>query len=276
MQTYPVVLTIAGSDSGGGAGIQADLKTISALGAFGTSAITAITVQNTLGVRAIHSVPFDILEGQIDAVMSDFDIKAVKIGMVNHPALGDIIAQAIRKYKPAYVVLDPVMVATSGDILIQEQAIEQIKTQLFPLSDVITPNLSEASILLGRTISNQSEMEEAAKALACWGSRSVLIKGGHLNDDEMTDILWIGEEKQIHRFSASRVLTNNLHGTGCSLSSAIATFLAFREPLVMAVQHAKEYITQAIDAGQDVKIGHGNGAVNHFFNPQKLKIIDIE
>ena len=276
MQTYPVVLTIAGSDSGGGAGIQADLKTISALGAFGTSAITAITVQNTLGVRAIHSVPFDILEGQIDAVMSDFDVKAIKVGMINHAEVPAIIARAIQKYKPSHVVVDPVMVASSGDALIQEHAIEQLKIKLFPLADVITPNLHEASILLNKIINSQQEMEEAAKSLATLGCKSVLVKGGHLAENEMTDVLWIKEEKKVYYFSSPKINTRNLHGTGCSLSSAVATFLAFGEPLLMAVQHAKEYITQAIDAGKGIKIGHGNGAVNHFFNPQKLKIIDIE
>ena len=276
MQTYPVVLTIAGSDSGGGAGIQADLKTISALGAFGTSAITAITVQNTLGVRAIHSVPFDILEGQIDAVMSDFDVKAIKVGMINHPEVPAIIARAIMKYKPMHVVVDPVMVASSGDALIQEHAIEQLKTKLFPFADIITPNLNEASILLGKMITNPQDMKEAAKSIASLGCKSVLVKGGHLSENEMTDVLWIKEEEKAYYFSSPKINTKNLHGTGCSLSSAIATFLAFEEPLIMAVQHAKEYITQAIEAGKDVKIGHGNGAVNHFFNPQKLKIIDVK
>ena len=276
MQTYPVVLTIAGSDSGGGAGIQADLKTISALGAFGTSAITAITVQNTLGVRAIHSVPFDILEGQIDAVMSDFNVKAVKVGMINHPEVPTIIARAIQKYKPKHVVVDPVMVATSGDVLIQEHAIEQLKTKLFPLADVITPNLNEASILLGKIVTNQQAMEDAAKSIASLGCKSVLVKGGHLTENEMTDVLWVKKENKAYYFSSPKIDTNNLHGTGCSLSSAIATFLAFGEPLPTAVQLAKEYITQAINAGKDVTIGHGSGAVNHFFNPQKLKIINTK
>lgn len=273
MQAYPVVLTIAGSDSGGGAGIQADLKTISALGAYGASAITAITVQNTLGVRTIHSIPYDIIEGQIDAVMSDFDVKAVKVGMINHPEVATIIDRAIQKYKPLHVVIDPVMVATSGDVLIQEHAIEQLKTKLFLSADVITPNLNETSILLNRMITNQDEMEDAARSLTFLGCKAALVKGGHLQQGEMVDVLWVKEEDKAYYFSAPKIQTNNLHGTGCSLSSAIATFLAFGDTIPQSVEHAKKYITQAIRAGKDVKIGQGNGPVNHFFNPQKMKII---
>ncbi len=274
MKTYPVVLTIAGSDSGGCAGIQADLKTISALGAYGASAITSITVQNTLGVRAIHSVPYDILEGQIDAVMSDFDVKAVKVGMINHFEVATIIAKMILKYKPLHVVIDPVMVSTSGYVLIQEHAIEQLKTKLFPLADVITPNLNETSILLNKVVTRQDEMEDAARSLTFFGCKSALVKGGHLKQDNMTDVLWVKEEDKAYSFSAPRVQTNNLHGTGCSLSSAIATFLAFGDTIPQAVEHAKEYVAKAIEAGKDVKIGQGNGPVNHFFNPQKMKIIN--
>ena len=274
MKTYPVILTIAGSDSGGGAGIQADIKTISALGAFAVSAITAVTAQNTMGVTAIHTVPFDMLEAQIDAVMSDFQVKAIKIGMINHPKIVSVITQAILKYKPPYVVVDPVMIATSGDMLTHHYAIEKVKKELFPLANVITPNLQEASILLGYTIDNVDKMASAAKALTSLKCKSALIKGGHLSDSDMTDILWIAGEENAHIFSSKRIETKNLHGTGCSLSSAIATFLAFGETVHEAVRLAKEYVTSAIEAGKDINIGNGNGAVNHFFSPEKLKVID--
>ena len=274
MRTYPIILTIAGSDSGGGAGIQADIKTISALGAFATSAITAVTAQNTMGVTAIHTVPFDMLEAQIDAVMSDFKVKAVKIGMINHPKIASVITQAILKYKPPYVVVDPVMVATSGDMLTHHHAIEKMKKELFPLANIITPNLQEASILLGYTIDNVDKMASAAKKLTTLKCKSALIKGGHLSDSDMTDVLWIAGEENAHIFSSKRIETNNLHGTGCSLSSAIATFLAFGETVPEAVRLAKEYVTSAIEAGKDINIGNGNGAVNHFFSPKKLKIIN--
>ncbi|MDR1182108.1 MAG: bifunctional hydroxymethylpyrimidine kinase/phosphomethylpyrimidine kinase [Bacteroidales bacterium] len=276
METYPVVLTIAGSDSGGGAGIQADLKTMSALGAFGTSAITAVTVQNTLGVKAIHSMPLDILKAQIDAVMTDFTVRAVKIGMVDNLDVVSVIVNAIREYKPPYVIVDPVMVATSGDILIHDNAIGKMKKDLFPLTDIITPNISEASILLGNVINNVAEMQSAAEMLCLsFGCKSALLKGGHLEAVDMTDVLWIADEEKAYTFSSKHILTKNLHGTGCSLSSAIATFLAFGEPITQAVQHAKEYVSSAIEAGKNVIVGQGNGPINHFFDPKKLKKINI-
>jgi hydroxymethylpyrimidine/phosphomethylpyrimidine kinase len=276
MDTYPVILTIAGSDSGGGAGIQADLKTMSALGAFGTSAITAVTVQNTLGVKAIHSVPLDILKAQIDAVLTDFTVRAVKIGMVDNLDVVSVIVNAIKEYKPPYVVVDPVMVATSGDILIHDNAIDKMKKDLFPVADIITPNISEASILLGRVINNVDEMLLAAKLLSLsFGCKSALVKGGHLEGLDMTDVLWIADEEKIYTFSSEHITTRNLHGTGCSLSSAIATFLAFGEPITQAVQHAKEYVSSAIKAGKDVVVGQGNGPINHFFDPKKLTKIII-
>jgi hydroxymethylpyrimidine/phosphomethylpyrimidine kinase len=275
-ETYPVVLTIAGSDSGGGAGIQADLKTISALGAFGTSAITAVTAQNTLGIKAVHSIPLDILEGQIDAVMNDFPVKAIKIGMVDQPEVVSVIVNAILRHKPPHVVVDPVMIATSGDILIHDYAIEKMKKELFCCADIITPNLSEASILLGRMINNIKEMELAARSLSSsFGCKSVLIKGGHLQSSTMTDVLWTVQEEKTYTFSSKKVDTKNLHGTGCSLSSAIATFLAFGESIPQAVQHAKDYITSAIEAGKDIEIGQGHGPVNHFYEPKKLKTVNI-
>ena len=274
MKTYPVVLTIAGSDSGGGAGIQADIKTMSALGAFATSAITAVTVQNTLGVNGIHDIPCEIVADQIEAVLSDLPVKAIKIGMINKVELVEVIACAIKKHKIEHVVLDPVMVATSGGKLMQSSTVEKLKSVLFPLSTIITPNLYEVGVLLNKQITSADEMESAAKALGDLGCKSVLVKGGHLSDAEMVDILWLSKEQEIHTFSAPQIHTKNLHGTGCSLSSAIATFLAFGKNIPESVDLAKDYITDAIEAGKDIHIGNGNGAVNHFYSPAQLKIID--
>ena len=274
MKTYPVVLTIAGSDSGGGAGIQADIKTMSALGAFATSAITAVTVQNTLGVNAIHDIPCDIVAGQIEAVLSDLPVKAIKIGMIHKAELVEVIVSAIKKHRVEHVVLDPVMVAASGGKLMQNSTVEKLKEELFPLATVITPNLYETGVLLNRQVTSTEDMESAAKTLGDLGCKSVLVKGGHLSDDEMIDVLWLSNEKEIHTFSAPKIHTKNLHGTGCSLSSAIAAFLAFGKSIPESVDLAKDYITEAIEAGKDVNIGKGSGAVNHFSNPVKLRIIE--
>ena len=256
-----IVLTIAGSDSGGGAGIQADIKTISSLGGFATSAITAVTVQNTLGVSAIHDIPCDIVAGQIEAVLSDFSVKAIKIGMINQADLVEVIAHAIKKHCVEHVVLDPVMVATSGDKLMQNSTVEKLKKDLFPLAEIITPNLYEAGILLNKEIASIEEMKIAAKELCIAGCQSVLVKGGHLDKEDMTDVLYHAEEDRFYIFSARQIQTKNLHGTGCTLSSAIATFLALGHSLSQAVQLAKDYITAAIKAGKDRKIGRGNGPV---------------
>jgi len=260
-----VVLTIAGSDSGGGAGIQADIKTISALGGFAASAITAVTAQNTLGVSGIHALPCSIVAEQIEAVLSDFSVKAVKIGMINQADLVEVIASAIKKYAIENVVLDPVMVATSGDVLMQNAAVEKLKKELFPLASVITPNLHEAGVLLNKKIASIEEMKIAAKELCAYGCQSALVKGGHLGNEAMTDILYIAKDDAFYSFTAKYIRTKNLHGTGCTLSSAIATFLAFGHSLTEAVQFAKEYITAAIEAGKDKKLGKGNNPVEHFF-----------
>jgi hydroxymethylpyrimidine/phosphomethylpyrimidine kinase len=266
-----VILTIAGSDSGGGAGIQADIKTISALGGFATSAITAVTVQNTLGVSGIHDIPSHIVAEQIEAVLSDFSVKAIKIGMINQADLVDVIANAIKKHRIEHVVLDPVMVATSGDKLMQNSTVEKLKKELFPLAEIITPNLYEAGVLLNRKIASIEEMESAAAELGNFGCKSVLVKGGHLSDNEMTDVLWVSgeEETETHTFSIPKIHTKNLHGTGCTLSAAIATFLAFGKNIPDAVHWAKAYITTAIEAGKDKKLGKGNGPVEHFFKLAK-------
>jgi len=260
-----VVLTIAGSDSGGGAGIQADIKTISALGGFATSAITAITAQNTMGVSGIYDIPCNIVAEQIEAVLSDFSVKAVKIGMLNQPDLVEVIASTIKKYQIDNVVLDPVMVATSGDKLMQDSVIEKLKTELFPLSTVITPNLYEASVLLNKKIVSIEEMKIAVKELCGFGCKSALVKGGHLENNTMTDVLYFAPKDEFYTFSAPCIETKNLHGTGCTLSSAIAAFLAFDHSLSQAVQLAKEYISAAIEAGKDKRLGKGNGPVEHFF-----------
>jgi len=259
------VLTIAGSDSGGGAGIQADIKTISALGGFATSAITAVTVQNTLGVSGIHDIPCPIVAQQIEAVLSDFSVKAVKTGMINQADLITVIAAAMKKHRIENLVLDPVMVATSGDKLMQNTTIEKLKKELFPLAKIITPNLYEAGVLLNRKIVSIEEMKIAAKELCTFGCQSALIKGGHLDENEMTDVLYHVKEDRIYTYSAKKIQTKNLHGTGCTLSSAIAVFLAFGYSLSEAVQLGKDYITAAIDAGKDRNLGHGNSPVEHFY-----------
>ena len=263
------VLTIAGSDSGGGAGIQADIKTISALGGFAVSAVTAVTVQNTLGVSGIHDIPCQIVAEQIEAVLSDFSVKSVKIGMINQADLVGVIASAIKKYRIDNVVLDPVMVATSGDVLMQNSTIDRLKKELIPLSTAITPNLHETGILLNKKITSIEKMKMAAKELCTYGCQSALVKGGHLEDENMTDILHIAKDDTTYSFTSKYIRTKNLHGTGCTLSSAIATFLAFGHSLTEAVQLAKQYITEAIEAGKDRELGQGNNPVEHFFMLKK-------
>jgi len=272
---YPSVLTIAGSDSGGGAGIQADLKTFSALGCFGTSAITAITVQNTRGVTGIQSILPEIVQGQIKVVMDDIKPSAIKIGMVHSVELVQAIAQILREYPQVPVVLDPVMVATSGDKLIQDETIAVLKKELFPLATIVTPNLDEAQILTSLTILNLDDMKKALFPILATGCRSVLVKGGHLKGSRLFDIYrhQNGEEEI---FETSAINTNNTHGTGCSLSSAIAAYLAQGKNLIQAIKEAKDYVHQAIENGQDVKTGEGNGPLNHFFNPKKLQKYELE
>lgn len=276
MKTYPVVVSIAGSDSGGGAGIQADLKTIAALGAYGATAITAITAQNTVGVKAIHSVPNDIFRQQLEAIMEDFEVDAVKIGMLHSPEIVEILSEVLRKYKPKHIVVDPVMVATSGDTLIQKPTIEKIKTSLFPLASLITPNLHEASLLLQRDIKTVEDMITATADLLVFGSKAVLIKGGHLPKEIITDVLRLKDDNQVYTFDAAYIDTPNLHGTGCTLSSAIATYLALGHEMKEAVAAAKTYVNSAISHGKDVRIGHGSGPLNHAFDPQKLIIYEKE
>jgi hydroxymethylpyrimidine/phosphomethylpyrimidine kinase len=263
---YCKVLTIAGSDSGGGAGIQADLKTISAIGCYGLSVITALTAQNTLGVTGIHPVPAAFAAEQIDAVLSDIGADAVKIGMLYSAELIQVVVAALNKHGARKVVLDPVMVAQSGDQLLQGDAIEAIKSELMPLADVVTPNLPEASVLYGRPLKHWSDVERAAETLAQHGSRSILIKGGHRDENKSTDLLFVAEEKRFVRLTADRIETRNNHGTGCTLSSAIASYMAKGDDIEEAVQKAKMYMNQAITAGAGYQLGHGHGPVHHFFH----------
>ena len=262
---YHRVLTIAGSDSGGGAGIQADLKTISANRCYGMSVITALTAQNTLGVTAIHAVPVDFVAAQMDAVLSDIGADAVKIGMLFSPELIRTVADGLRRHGAKNIVLDPVMVAQSGDKLLQDEAVAAIKEHLIPLADLITPNLPEASVLLDREITSEADLSAAATDLAAMGAGNVLIKGGHLESENSDDCLYLGDEGRLVTLAGERVVTRNNHGTGCTLSSAIAAYQARGEDMETAVRLGKDYITGAIQAGAAYEIGRGNGPVHHFF-----------
>lgn len=261
--TTPVALTIAGSDSSGGAGIQADLKTFAALGVYGASVITALTAQNTRGVTGIHAVPAGFVTAQIDAVFSDLDVGAVKIGMVAQVASIDAIAAALSRWKPRHIVLDPVMVATSGDRLLASEAIDALRTRLIPLASVITPNLPEAAALLDEQVAaSEAEIESQGRRLLALGCRAVLIKGGHGEGAESIDYL-VGTDTVI-ALAAPRIATRNTHGTGCSLSSAVAAGLAKGEDLETAVRNAKAWISAAIGAADRFSVGHGHGPVHHF------------
>ncbi len=274
MLVYPKVLTIAGSDSGGGAGIQADLKTISALGCFGMSAITAVTAQNTLGVSDIHPIPPNIVKSQIQQVVDDIGTDAIKIGMLHDSDIVRVVADAIHNHQTdiPFVVLDPVMVASSGDKLIKDHTIEMLITHLFPKASVITPNIPEAEIILGKGIPDQTHMLEAAQELLALGSTSVLLKGGHLPGDRMLDIFIANGWEEPLFLYGSHITTPNTHGTGCTLSSAIASYHALGYQLNEAIQKAHSYIHRAIAAGKDVVTGSGHGPVNHFFAPKSMTI----
>ncbi len=263
---YTRVLSIAGSDSGGGAGIQADLKTFCALGCYGMTAITAITAQNTQGVRAIHGVPPQMLRAQIDAVVEDIGVDAVKIGMLATPEVVGVVADAIRRHRLPNVVLDPVMVATSGDRLIAQETVGALVAELFPLAAVVTPNLDEAGWLLGRAVTDPAALDAEADALRALGARAVLLKGGHLPGDWVVDVLALATGEH-HRLESARIATRNGHGTGCTLSSAIAAHLALGAPLADAVRCARAYILGAIEAGAAVVTGHGHGPLNHGHAP---------
>jgi hydroxymethylpyrimidine/phosphomethylpyrimidine kinase len=271
---YPRLLTIAGSDSGGGAGIQADLKTFAALGCFGMTAITALTAQNTTGVRAIHGVPPSMLRDQIDAVVEDIGVDAVKIGMLHSPEIVRTVAEAIDRHGLRRVVLDPVMVATSGAVLIDNPAIAALVKELFGRAVLVTPNLDEAALLVGRPLGSEADMELAARELLAQGARTVLLKGGHLAGDVVCDLL-MEQGGQPHWMRAPRISTANTHGTGCTLSSAIAAHLALGASLVEAVDSARLFVRAALEAGVSVKTGSGSGPLNHGFAPQPMRLINL-
>jgi hydroxymethylpyrimidine/phosphomethylpyrimidine kinase len=268
---YPRVLSIAGSDSGGGAGIQADLKTFAALGCFGMTAITALTAQNTCGVRAIHPVPPDMLRAQNDAVLADIGADAVTVGMLHSPEIVRTVAQAIDRHQLQRVVFDPVMVATSGAKLIDDPAIAVLVSELFPRATLITPNLDEAALLVGRPLTSAQDMAQAAAELLARGARAVLLKGGHLAGEVVTDLLLASGCEPLW-MEAPRIATANTHGTGCTLSSAIAAHLALGATLAQAVQQARDFVRQALQAGASVKTGQGEGPLNHGFAPRPTQL----
>ena len=271
---YPRLLSIAGSDSGGGAGVQADLKTFAALGCFGTTAITALTAQNTNGVRAIHAVPLDMLTDQIDAVVEDIGIDAVKIGMLHSAPTIETVAAALERHQLSRVVLDPVMVATSGSALIDPSAIAALVRLMFPRALLITPNLDEAAMLIGRALHNEADMAKAAQQILEMGAQAVLLKGGHLPGGNVADLLLQPHVAPLW-MRAPRIDTPNTHGTGCTLSSAIAARLALGDNLPQAVQQAREFVRGALTAGANVRTGSGSGPLNHGFAPQPMRLLPL-
>ena len=283
---YPRVLSIAGSDSGGGAGIQADLKTFSALGCYGMTAITALTAQNTQGVQGIYPVSAQFLKQQIQSVAEDIGVDAVKIGMLHTPEIVDVVCWAIEQYGWVRVVFDPVMVATSGDRLINEETVQVLVKQLFPKVTLITPNLDEAEVLLGRKILGIDELDDAVAALLKLGAKSALLKGGHLPGERVVDVLAMHDSLkltdsdsdagiQFQHLESERIHSRNVHGTGCTLSSAIAAHLARGDNLLTSVSLARGYILQAIEAGTRVSTGKpgGHGPLNHGFGPRPMMLI---
>lgn len=263
---YKRALTIAGSDPSGGAGIQADLKTFSACGCFGTSAIVAVVDENTVGVTGVHPVPVEFVTGQIRSVLDDIGTDAVKIGMLHSSELIRAVRDTLAPYALRNIVLDPVMVATSGDALLQKEAVATLRDELIPAARVITPNIPEAELLLGRKLDDQRTLPDAARELSHnGGGVSVFLKAGHLNDEELVDIFYNAETDDILPLRSRRLATRNTHGTGCTLSSALAAFLAQGCTLNDAATKAKEYIAAAIEAGAAYEIGHGHGPVHHFF-----------
>jgi len=261
--TIPIALTIAGSDSSGGAGIQADLKSFAANGVYGASVITALTAQNTLGVSAIHQVPADFVTAQIDAVFSDLAVRAVKIGMVAQRGVIDAIVAGLDRWSPANVVLDPVMVATSGDLLLAADSVEALRTGLVPRARIITPNLPEAAALLDEPVADsEAAIQRQGRLLLAMGCDAVLIKGGHGEGPLSTDYLLTGGN--VVALQAVRIATRNTHGTGCSLSSAIAAGLAKGQDLETAVRRAKDWVHAAIAAADRLEVGRGHGPIHHF------------
>lgn len=266
MKTYKRVLAIAGSDSGGGAGIQADIKSISACGCFSTTAITAITAQNTLGVTDIHPIPTGILKSQIEAVLVDIGTNSVKIGMLHNSQTITAVYEMLKKFNIKNIVLDPVMVTTSGNLLLQPEAIKTLKEVLIPYAKVITPNIPEAEILLGEKINAQKDLPKHAKTIGRKYNVSVFLKAGHLTEADLIDVLYNIETDELIELKSKRIHTKNTHGTGCSLSSALAAFLAQGFDLNDAATKAKSYINEAIKSGTNYTLGSGHGPINHFYN----------
>lgn len=266
---YKTALTIAGSDPSGGAGMQADLKTFSALAVYGTSAIVAIVDENTQGVYGVHPVPVDFVAGQIRSVIDDIGADAVKIGMLHSSELILTVLNSLKSYPSIKnIVLDPVMVATSGDPLLEPEAVDTLRSSLLPYCRVITPNLPETSILLGKTIDHQDQLEDAARELSTINGAniSVMLKAGHLECDKLTDIFYNAETRNVLRLTSNKINTRNTHGTGCTMSSAIAAYLAKGASLDNAARLAKDYVNAAIEAGARYEIGKGHGPVHHFYN----------
>ena len=258
--TRPKAMTIAGSDSGGGAGVQADLKTFAALGVYGASTLTAITAQNTVGVTAVHEIPTNVIRAQIDAVLTDIGADAVKTGMLSSSAIIECVADALEHWGVSALVVDPVMVAKSGDSLLQEEAVGALRSRLLPLALVVTPNIPEAEVLTGMNISSDADVRNAARAVVGMGAKVVVIKGGH-REGPATDIFFDGSE--FHEFTTPRIDTQNTHGTGCTFASAVAAGLAKGMPVLDAVGTAKEYVTEAIR--HSFPIGQGHGPLSHLW-----------
>jgi hydroxymethylpyrimidine/phosphomethylpyrimidine kinase len=259
------VLIIAGSDSSAGAGIQADLKTCAALGVYGTTVITALTAQNTMGVTAIHEVPAEFVGEQIDAVVTDIRPDAVKTGMLANAGIIEVVAARVKEHALPFLVVDPVMVAKSGDRLLREDAVRAMRELLIPLADVVTPNIPEAEDLVGHPVGTDEEVRAAAREILAFGARNVVVKGGHSEGPAAVDVLYDG--RNFHEFASPWIETRSTHGTGCTLASAIAAFLARQETVPEAVQHAKDYLTEALRRAEP--IGHGRGPVNHFWGWQR-------
>jgi hydroxymethylpyrimidine/phosphomethylpyrimidine kinase len=266
---YTSTLTIAGFDPSGGAGIQADIKTISALGCFATSVLTALPVQNTMGVSTIYPIPYQAVREQIEAILEDIFPDALKIGMVHTSELVATIVETLSNYPKIPIVFDPVMVATSGHKLIEDETIQSIVSKLLPIADIITPNLDEAGILAKMNIETVEDMYLAGKKIRRSGAKNILLKGGHLKTAQLTS-LFFSEDDEIYEFHFDKYDTKNTHGSGCSLSSAIASYLALGKSMLDAVTLGQNYVKEAIYHGKDVIIGKGNGPLNHFFNPQNL------
>lgn len=266
MQKYKKVLSIAGSDSGGGAGIQADIKAISATGSYAASAITAVTVQNTVGVQAVFPVPVEIISAQIDAVLQDIGADAVKIGMLHSPECVNCVADSLLRNQAGNIVLDPVMVSTSGHTLLMNEAVTVLKERLMPIATIITPNIPEAEALSGEKVETIDDMRRVAQSLSRECGTSVLVKGGHLKGEKSADILYNYMTSSFRVYETDRIETRNTHGTGCTLSSAIASYLAQGLELEDAVKLAKEYLIRALTSGSGYSIGKGSGPVNHFYD----------